>query len=220
MGLGRGEFLKLTSLALAGLAIDPLKAVITTNNIYINKKLGIIFHKPALWGFVNVKDFGKLKDEQIIGNGWDEIKEEVWEDLGDPICIVTKYYQDHPENEKLFSPTIALNITPTRELEDLGHENFEEFIEMSAYGVSQLLKDFTIIKRHDPYYICGCKFYEYDAEYLFEHVEVDKPLKVELKVLKAEHNGFYYDFNCHQSSAQNQTAHNEFEEFKKSIELI
>jgi threonyl-tRNA synthetase len=48
----------------------------------------------------------------------------------------------------------------------------------------------------------------------------DEPLKVELKVLKAEHNGFYYDFNCHQSKAQNQLASIEFEEFKKSIKLI
>ena len=37
------EFLKLASIALAGLAIDPLKAVAVNNNLYVNKKLGIIF---------------------------------------------------------------------------------------------------------------------------------------------------------------------------------
>ncbi|MEJ7739620.1 MAG: hypothetical protein WKF97_19520 [Chitinophagaceae bacterium] len=220
MGIGRREFLRLTSLAIGGVAVDPLQAVVTTNNVYINKKIGILFHKPSPWGFINVKDFGKLKDSQILGNGWNEIKEEVWEDLGDPVCIATKYYQDRPEYKGLFSPTITLNITPKSELEDLGYESFEELMEMSAYGTSQLLEEFKIIKSYDPYFICGCKFYEYDAEYLFQHIEIDKPLKVELKVLKAEHNGFYYDFNCHQSSAQNQIAHNEFEMFKKSIKLI
>lgn len=220
MGLGRREFINLTSLALAGLTVNPLDAVITTNNVYINKKLGIIFHKPTSWSFVNVKDFGKLKDAQILGNGWHDFKEEIWEDLGDPICVVTKYYQDKPEYKGVFSPTITLNIIPKDELEDLEIENFEELIGMSEYGTTLLLKDFTVIKRYEPDYICGCKFYEFDAEYLFEHVEIDKPLKVELKVLKAEHNGFYYDFNCHQSSAHNQTAHHEFEEFKKSIKLI
>lgn len=220
LGLGRREFFKLASLALAGLAVSPLQAVVTTDNVYINKKLGILFHKPASWGFVNVRDFGKLKNEQILGNGWDEIKDEVWKDLGDPICIATKYYQDRPEHKSLFSPTITLNITPKEYLADLGHESFEELMEMSEYGTMELLKDFSVIKSYDPYYICGCKFYEYDAEYFFEHIELDRPLKVELKVLKAEHNGFYYDFNCHQSSAQNETAYKEIEVFKKSIKLI
>ncbi len=81
MGIGRREFFTLTSLAVAELAVNPLQAVITTDTVYINKKLGILFHKPASWGFVNVKDFGKLKDGQILGNGWDEMKNEVWEDL-------------------------------------------------------------------------------------------------------------------------------------------
>ena len=139
--------------------------------------------------------------------------------MGDPICIATKYYEDKPEYKGVFSPTITLNITPKEELEDLGHETFEELMEMSAFGTSMILKDFKVIKRYEPYFISNCKFYEYDAEYLFEHIEID-PLKVELKVLKAEHNGFYYDFNCHQSKTQNQLADIEFEEFKKTIKLI
>lgn len=143
-----------------------------------------------------------------------------FEELGDPICVATKYYQDKPEHKGVFSPTITVNITPKEELEDLGYETFEELMEMSQFGVSTLLKDFKVLKRHEPYFISGCKFYEYDAEYLFEHIEHRKPLKVELKVLKAEHNGFYYDFNCHQSKIQNQYADREFEEFKKSIRLI
>ena len=91
---------------------------------------------------------------------------------------------------------------------------------MSEYGTSIILKDLRVIKRYDPYLISNCKFYEFDAEYLFEHIEIDKPLKVELKVLKAEHNGYYYDFNCHQSKAQNQYADKEFENFKRTIQLI
>ena len=54
----------------------------------------------------------------------------------------------------------------------------------------------------------------------FEHVDITEPLKVELKTIKTEHNGCYYDFNCHQSKAQGQTAEKEFEAFKQSIVLI
>lgn len=220
MGIGRREFLKLAGLALAGLVVDPLQAVVTTDNIYINKKLGILFHKPDAWGFVSVKDFGRLKDAQILGNGWDEIKDEVWQDLGDPICVVTKYYQDRPGLKGIFSPTITLNITPRSDLEDIEAESFEELIRISEQSAAQLLKGFKVIKRYEPYTISGCRFFEFDAEYMFEHIEISEPLKVELKVLKAEHNSFYYDFNLQQSSAQGQTAHREFEEFRQSIRLI
>lgn len=220
MGIGRREFLRLTSIALTGLAIDPLKAVAINDNIYVNKKLGILFEKPKDWGFIAVKDFGKIKSEQIIGHGLEETADEIWEELGDPVCIATKYYQDKPEYKGVFSPTITLNITPKHELEYLGFETFEELMEMSDVGVSRLLKDFKVVKYYDPIILNNVKFYESDAEYYFEHIEIDEPLKVELKVLKAEHNGFYYDFNCHQSKTQNQVADKEFEDFKWTIKLI
>ena len=220
MGIGRREFLKLTGLALAGLSIDPLKAVAVNDNAYVNKKLGILFYKPQDWGFIAVKEFGKLKSEQFIGKGLDEPIDQIWKELGDPVCVVTKYYQDKPEYKGVFSPTITLNITPKGQLEELGYETFEELIGMSHYGTSRILKDFRVTKSYDLYKISNCKFYEFDAEYMFEHVELDGPLKVELKVLKAEHNEYYYDFNCHQSKAQNQIAGKEFEEFKQTIKLI
>jgi hypothetical protein len=220
MGIGRGEFIRLTGLALAGLVVDPLQSVITYNDTYINKKFGILFEKPSAWGFVEVKRFEKLKAEQILADDMNEIKEEVWEDLGDPICMATKYFQDIPEYKGIFSPTITLNVTPKSELEYLGIESFEELMNASEKGISLILKDIEVLKRYPPYELSGCRFYEIDSTYQFEHVDITEPLKVELKTIRAEHNDFYYDFNCHQSSAQNQLAGKEFEEFKKTIKLI
>ena len=212
--------MKFASAALIGATVDPLQSVITNQDAYINKKLGIIFQKPSKWGFLAIKDFGKLKDEQTLGNGWNDHKEEVWEEIGDPICIATKYFQDSPKNEGVFSPTITLHVTHKSELADLALDSFEELMRMSESGTSQLLRQFKVIKRYLPYTISGCTFYEYDAEYLFEHIQLDRPLNVELKVLKAEHGDFYYDFNCHQSSMANQIADEEFENLKRSIKLI
>ncbi|SFT11063.1 hypothetical protein SAMN04487906_2959 [Zhouia amylolytica] len=81
MGIGRRQFFKLSSLALAGLAVDPLNAVAINDNVYVNKKLGILFHKPKNWGFIAVKDFGKIKSEQIIGEGLEDSQEEILEEL-------------------------------------------------------------------------------------------------------------------------------------------
>ena len=63
MGIGRREFLKLSSLATLGFIINPFEGVVAADNVYINKKLGVLFHKPDGWGFVRIKDFGKLKDQ-------------------------------------------------------------------------------------------------------------------------------------------------------------
>lgn len=220
MGIGRREFLRLAGIALAGLAIDPLNAIAVNDNLYINKKLGIMFEKPDGWGFVSITDFGKMKRDQIIGVGLEESAEEIWDELGDPICVATKYFEDKPEYKGVFSPTITLNVTPKSALADGGPLSFEEVMELTELGMGLLLKDFKIVKRYPPIQISNCTFYEHDAEYLFEHADIDQALKVELKVLKAEHNGFYYYFNCHQSKAQNQTAEREFETFKSSIKLI
>lgn len=220
MGIGRLEFLRLTSLALAGLGVNPLQSVVTNEDLYLNKKLGLLFYKPKGWGFLSVKDFGKLKDAQIIGTELDVSKEEIWEELGDPICIATKHFLEKPENKGIFSPTITVHVTPKEEFEGFEFDSFEEIIEISEHGTSLLLKDFKVVKRYEPSYISNCKFYEYDAEYLFEHVDLSEPLPAELKVFKAENNQFYYDFNCHQSKTQNQIAGKEFEEFKNSIKLI
>lgn len=220
MGLGRRQFIKLAGLALAGLTIDPLQAVVTNDNLYLNRHLGLMFNKPDGWNFIKVKNFENLKNEQILGNGFEEIKEEVWEEIGLPIIVITKFPDNDPGTKGIFSPTITLNITPKEELEHYNIESFEEQIELSVYSTSLLLRDFEITKRYDPYSISGCTFYEFDTTYSFEHKDIDKPLKVELNVLKAEHNGFYYDFNMHQSSAQKQTAVQEFKHFKNSIKLI
>ena len=218
MGIGRREFLKLTSIALAGLAVNPLQAVVTNDNVYVNRKLGILFEKPDLWNFVGVKDFGKLKHEQILGNDWEEDKDEVWEEIGDPICIVTKYPIDNPKYKGVFSPTMVLHITHKSELDT--ERSFQEHMDISEHNLTEILTDFKVVKRYKPYLLSGCKFYENDSEYLFEHVELKKPVQTELKLLVAEHNDFYYYFNFHQSKEQNQIVHREIDAMKNSIKLI
>ena len=81
-------------------------------------------------------------------------------------------------------------------------------------------KELTVLKKEGPFKLSECRFYEIHSEYMFEHVDLNKPLKVEMTSLHTEHNGFYYDFNFHQSKEQNQTAIAEYEIFKASIKLI
>ncbi|RED47165.1 hypothetical protein DFQ10_101948 [Winogradskyella eximia] len=220
MGIGRIEFIRLTGLALTGTMIDPFQAVLTHDEYYINKKLGIMFTIPKSWGFIKIQDFGKLKEEQILDDYCDYIKDDIYEELGDPICIVTKYYENLPKHEGLFSPTIILNVNHETDLEGSSLLDFESVLNISKLATSNILKEFKVIKKYEPFEISGVSFYEFDATYLYEHKDLIDPIKVDLKIFKAKHNGYFYDFNCHQSIEKKQIAHNEFKAFKNSIKLI
>lgn len=218
MGLGRREFIRLAGLALAGLVVDPMKAVAVNKNYYVNKKFGIILEKPANWEFLAVKDFGKLFDEQILSNDYFE-KEEILEDLGEPVFLITKYWQDTPENKGKFSPTISAYINHKSEL-GFEPKSLEEVIELSGYGTGMMLKDFERQELAEPISISGCKAYICKATYLFEHTELKNPVKTNLTVVIIEHNEHYYYINMHDSDQVNENAQKEFEECIKTIKLI
>lgn len=220
MGVGRREFMKMMSVAMAGLAISPTTAVAINEDYYINKKLGIIFQKPKGWGYIALADFSDLKEKQILSNIPEEEHEELWETLGGPACMITKYYEDKPEYKGLFSPTIQFFVNHKSEFEDLEYETFEEFISLSSDGMKNILKDFEVMNEKSPYLIEGCLFYEYYAKYTFEHVELTKPIAVNLNVIIIEHNNFYYYINFHDCPEQNQIATEEFRHFKKSLRMI
>lgn len=221
MGVGRHSFLKLSGLALSSTLVDPLMAVAINNEYYVNRKFGILFEIPENWGFIHVKEFEDLKEKQILDGIYEAIKEDVYEDLGDPICIATKYFVDNPRYKGVFSPTITLNVISKQELEEEGiSTNIDELLEQSLIGVKNILKDFKLIAVHPHYELNNHLIYEKDSVYLFEHIELEQPLKVELKSFKIDHNNHFYEFNCHQSNEAGQIASNKFEKFKKSIKLL
>ncbi|HYI77218.1 MAG TPA: hypothetical protein VEW65_06325 [Chryseolinea sp.] len=220
MGLGRREFLRLAGLALVGLTIDPLKAVAVNKNYYVNKKFGIILEKPDTWDFVAVKDYGRLLDEQILPDKVELTKKEILEDLGHPAFIITKYWQDTPENKGKFSPTISAFINHKSEL-DFEYDSFEELIDLSGIGTSTLLKDFQQTAVEGPLTISNCKAYVRKATYSFEHVELNgNSIKTNLKVVIIEHNDFYYYINMHDSDEVNENAQREFDACIKTVRLV
>ena len=110
MGIGKRKFFEYFSAALVGLTIHPLKAIAINSDNYVNKKFGIMLTKPPNWDFVSIKDFGKLKKDQLLSDEFEPNKGEVWEELGDPILVIAKYGLDKPEHNDKFSPAITVFI--------------------------------------------------------------------------------------------------------------
>lgn len=220
MGIGRTNFLRLARLALAEVHAGTLKAVGINKNAYVNRKLGILFQKPEGWQYVYVHDFGELKKRQKLSNRTKLSDDEIWEEMGDHICVITKYAPDKPEFHGIFSPTITVSATPEPEMFDRGIYGIQHLNELSADGTAKILKKFKRLKTYPVYTVSEVEFHEFDAEYLFEHVELERPLLVQLKTIRALSNGIYYDFNFHQSNQAQQTAEKEFADFKVSIRLL
>jgi len=219
MGLGRREFVRLAGLALVGLTIDPNKAVAVNKNYYVNKKFGIILEKPDDWEFVAVKDYGRLRDEQLLPDEIGLTKEEIFEDLGEPAFVITKYWQDTPELKGKVSPTISAFINHKSEI-DFEYESFEELITLSGIGTATILKDFVQTEVEGPLLISNCKSYIRKATYSFEHVDLKGSIKTNLKVVIIEHNNFYYFINMHDSDQVYENAQNEFDTCINTIRLV
>ncbi|XOV68284.1 MAG: hypothetical protein ACFHU9_03720 [Fluviicola sp.] len=220
MGVGRREFLKLMAIASAGVTMAPKTAVAVNDDYYINRKLGVIFSKPKNWGYVALTDFPDLQEKQIISNVPTEEQAEVWETLGGPACMITKYFEDLPEYKGVFSPTIQFFVNHKSEFDDIEYNSFEELIDQSGIGTAYFLKDFERIGNRKSYDVDGCTFFEHEARYTFEHIELSEPISVRLQVIMIEHNNFYYFINFHDCPEQNQTATEEFKNFKKSLRMI
>ena len=220
MGIGRRKFVKMASLSLAGLGVNPVKASFINENMYVNSKLGIMFEKPDGWTIIKKQDFGEMFDKQILDDGWENFKNELKEDLDEPICVIAKYYAEDDRYNEQFSPSIVVEVTAKSDFNFLEGASFNKVAEISHQFTESFLKDFKVLKEYPPYSIDGVNFLEYDAQYLFEHIDLKEPILTELKVIKAETENYFYDFNMHQSKAKNEIADIEFTKFKNSLKFL
>lgn len=65
-GLGRRRFLQLFAGAAAVAATRPLASVAVADDLYVNRRLGFAFSKPAGWGYESLKTFADMRDEYEI----------------------------------------------------------------------------------------------------------------------------------------------------------
>lgn len=221
MGLGRRAFIQSMSAALAGITFDPLQAVITSQDWYVNRKFGLMCRKPADWTFVHVTDFGRLKEGQILTDEYEEMRKEGHQVLADPLVLMTRYDPDDPQFKGRFSPTITVHAAHRSQVTGMwGIDTFEDSIRWGGREARNMLKEFQTTQTFEQIGLCGCNSYEHRATYLFEHEEAQQPVTVELRIIHIEHGDLFYDINMHQSSQSNELAGDLFDAFVASIRLL
>jgi len=173
MGIGRRSFIKLMGLALAGTSADPLKAIAFNQNYYVNKKFGLILEKPDNWDFISHKDFGKLKEVQLLSHDFELMKDEVWEILTDPILTIAKYDMEDDQYKCKFSPAINIWINHKSELEEYQHDSFRQIAEDSFFGIQQIIKDFKVVQDITPTRLSNSEAYETKSTWLYVNTACD-----------------------------------------------
>lgn len=224
MGIGRKKFLEFMSAALVGLTINPLKIIAINSDNYVNKKFGIILTKPKNWDFVSIKDFGKLKKDQLLSDEFEPNKEDVWEELGDPVLVIAKYGLDKPKFKDNFSPAITVFINHKSEVIELyedGNVNgdFEEIVGMIAFGSKKLFKDYTTIKAISPYELSECNGFESEWTFTFESIEHKRSWECKTWSIIIEKGEYIYSFNMIDSEQAVEIEKQNFQEFVKSIRI-
>ncbi|MDT0620859.1 hypothetical protein [Croceitalea vernalis] len=220
MKQGRRNFLKVTSIALAGLTIDPLRAVTTNNNFYVNRALGLAFYKPNNWHYVKVSDLVELKKKLSLADEWKDIEQYVWENTGEPICIIAKYDQNNPQNIGKYSPSIAVWAEPKSDYEEYNFEGLVQYSDTMASARMNYIKDSDLINKKYVSTNGNVSIIEYDLEYTLLHEELSKALRVQTKMVYAEHGSYYYCFDFVDCKEANQVEEDEFNRFREGINLI
>ena len=224
MGIGRKKFLEFMSAALVGLTINPLKIIAINSDNYVNKKFGIILTKPKNWDFVSIKDFGKLKKDQLLSDEFEPNKEDVWEELGDPVLVIAKYGLDKPKFKDNFSPAITVFINHKSEVIELYEDrnvngDFEEIVGMIAFGSKKLFKDYTTIKAISPYELSECNGFESEWTFTFESIEHKRSWECKTWSIIIEKGEYIYSFNMIDSEQAVEIEKQNFQEFVKSIRI-
>ena len=205
---------------MAGIAVDPLRAVTTNEDFYINLALGLAFYKPKGWYFLSVKEVGELKQKITLDGESKDLEQYVWESTEEPICVIAKLDQSDELNRGKFSPGIVVWVEP-KPIYDLKvlHD-----LPLFAYRMLKhrmnYVKDPELIGRKKPYNINGIPIVEYDWKYTLIHKELSSPLRVEAKMLFAEHGNYIYVFDFTDSLQAEENAETEFERFKSKITLM
>ena len=123
MSESRREFLKLLSLASAGIAVNPLTPVLANNEVYVNKALGIAFRIPADWHFYNVQQIQEMVGRQKGKEDSYLFERAKREFLNQPLVSFGMHPYDEHEPEKVFSPSVVLMLEEREDGEDLLHNN-------------------------------------------------------------------------------------------------
>lgn len=212
MGIGRREFIKLFSGAIASLVTNPQSAVAVVEELYVNRKLGIGFRCPAGWAFADVKEMGEIKAGQILDIDDSELASLILDMSELPIVTITQESLSGDANRFTPGATVFVDVD-----EEIAGEPILEAATEDIKACHYMLRELVVV--HQPTYlsISGCDAAEYTASFLFEHVNM-VPTPVRMRTLLIRQPPKLYTFRLYDSPVTNLIVN--YDQFVQSVALL
>jgi len=215
VNIGRRQFLKFLGLATAGIAIEPLAAIVENGNYFVNRKLGFGFNVPKGWEVDAFGDFTSLCGKQCLLNFEEDFSKELVEELSDGLVAVIRKYPDSIGGTR-FNPSVTFYMSPDDVLDEF--DTFESFVESAVDTFELVLTDYEVIEEPKPVVGKNFEALTYKAKFLFEHEDISSIL-IDDETWVIHHNGLIYTIHMYDTPYANDVARNEFKELKNSLHI-
>jgi hypothetical protein len=230
VGIGRREFLKLFGGTLAALTANPSSAIAIFDDQYINRKLGIAFHKPHGWSFADVKEMGEVRAGQILDLEDFELARELVETAQLPILTVSKDKLSSRADRftpgvTIFSDRIEFPDDFPEEFHDECLDDFElvrPAIQIASIDIEtceSMLKEFRVMSAITPNQVSECDAAEYHATFVFEHENM-QPTAVRMRTLVIYQRPAIYTLRMYDSPWSGPELTFDYASFVESVKMV
>ena len=212
MGMGRREFLGLFASALAA----TTRAVALSDDLYVNRRLGLAFRKPAGWHFGDVKDMGEMAAGQVFNFGAEA--QAFWRSLlttADlPIVTVSK----EPLGAKCdhFTPGITVFLDDFLDALD---GPFTDQAKNDVFYCSQMLPEFRLLSPPQELEVSGCRAADYLIRFLFQHEQLAQPVPVNMRTINIYQRPTSYNIRLYDAPYLGKDYVHDYSDFIASLRL-
>ncbi len=222
MGIGRREFLRIFGATLVALAIPPTLAVAVLDDLYINRKLGLAFRRPAGWHFSDVQQMGEMLSGQILDLEDAGLVQKIKELTALPLVTLSQ----EPLTHALRHFTPGVNMYVDRSVpEDTESEAQTvlsplESFEWDMKYQGKILKHFEVLSPLVATTVSECEAYEYSSAFLFEHANLAAPVRVRMRSVLIVQEPAWYTLRLHDSPYLGAQSTFDYSEFINSIWIV
>jgi hypothetical protein len=192
---------------LAKLALRPSPAVYQQDDLYINRRLGLAFSRPAEWNFVRLSEMGEMQQGQILAVDDPEQNQAILSSLDLPFVALSPeqlfqgaetlgiqfYVAEPPSTGDVVS--VILHETFGKEYRGTAESRFSPPMQVVRrdWQISRgLLDSFRVRSLPVDLATSSCPAAEYTATYKFRHRDLPEPRTIRVRTVAVQHHLRFY----------------------------
>lgn len=216
MKLGRRDFIKFVTSAIAGTQGDSALEVFQSPRFYADKKLGFAFEIPRGWYLEAFReDFNELLGGQRLAPPYTDDTEAML-DLSQGLLATLSKYPIEGDPLKRFSPSMTFFKGDDRCMD--GHDDLLDLSSRAIMGFQCLLSKYECFEA--PHFVrrSDCVMVRSKSRFLFEHQEIESVL-IDDEMFAVHHQSSIYTIHLYDSPYSGDTSQSEFRTFRESLHI-